>query len=83
MLGEYLREVIFTGFPWMGFAETQVNGPFAAIAPFFGGLACTFLVIWTSWEIFQLKQRLKIGVISIAAVVTISQLAGFISFTRP
>ena len=83
VLGEYLREVIFTGFPWMGFAETQVNGPFAAIAPFFGGLACTFLVIWTSWEIFQLKQRLKIGVISIAAVVTISQLAGFISFTRP
>jgi apolipoprotein N-acyltransferase len=83
VLSEYLREVIFTGFPWMGFAETQVNGPFAAIAPFFGGLACTFLVIWTSWEIFQLKQRLKIGIISIAAVVTISQLAGFSSFTKP
>ena len=83
VLSEYLREVIFTGFPWMGFAETQVNGPFASIAPFFGGLACTFLVIWTSWEIFQLKQRLKIGVISIAAVVTISQLVGFISFTKP
>jgi apolipoprotein N-acyltransferase len=83
VLSEYLREVIFTGFPWMGFAETQVNGPFAAIAPFFGGLACTFLVIWTSWEIFQLKQRLKIAVISIAAVVTISQLAGFSSFTKP
>jgi len=83
VLGEYLREVIFTGFPWMGFSETQVNGPFAAIAPFFGGLACTFLVIWTSWEIFQLKQRLKIGIISIAAIVTISQLAGFSSFTKP
>jgi apolipoprotein N-acyltransferase len=44
VLGEYLREEIFTGFPWMGFAETQVNGPFASVAPFFGGLACTFLV---------------------------------------
>ena len=83
VLGEYLREEIFTGFPWMGFAEAQVNGPFASIAPFFGGLACTFLVIWTSWEIFQLKQRLKISVISIAAVLVISQLAGFISFTQP
>ncbi|OWS69757.1 apolipoprotein N-acyltransferase [Polynucleobacter campilacus] len=83
VLGEYLREEIFTGFPWMGFAETQVNGPFASIAPFFGGLACTFLVIWTSWEIFHLKQRFKISVISIAAVLTISQLAGFISFTKP
>jgi apolipoprotein N-acyltransferase len=83
VLGEYLREVMFTGFPWMGFSEAQVNGPFAAIAPFFGGLACTFLVIWTSWEIFQLQERLKIGVISIAAVITISQLAGFSSFTKP
>ena len=83
VLGEYLREEIFTGFPWMGFAEAQVNGPFASIAPFFGGLACTFLVIWTSWEIFQLKQRLKISVISIATVLTISQLAGLISFTQP
>ncbi len=83
VLGEYLREEIFTGFPWMGFAETQVNGPFASMATYLGGLACTFLVIWTSWEIFQLKQRLKIGFISIAAVLTISQLAGFVSFTQP
>jgi apolipoprotein N-acyltransferase len=83
VLGEYLREEIFTGFPWMGFAETQVNGPFASMATYFGGLACTLLVIWTSWEMFQLKQRLKIGVITIAAVLTISQLAGFFSFTQP
>ncbi len=81
--GEYLREEIFTGFPWMGFAETQFNGPFAPIAPFFGGLACTFLVIWASWEIFQLKKHPKTSVICIASVITISQLAGFISFTKP
>ena len=83
VLMEFLRGYIFTGFPWMGLAESQFNGPFAPIAPFFGGLACTFLVIWTSWEIFQIKQRLKISVISIAAVLTISQLAGFITFTQP
>ncbi len=83
VLSEYLRGELFTGFPWMGLAETQVNGPFASTAPFLGGPACTFLVIWTSWEIFQLNKRFKISLISIAAVITISQLAGFASFTKP
>ena len=83
VLAEYLRGELFTGFPWMGFAETQINGPFAPIAPFLGGPACTFLVIWISWEIFQLKNRFTISFISIAAVITISQLAGLASFTKP
>jgi apolipoprotein N-acyltransferase len=83
VLGEYLRGELFTGFPWMGLAETQVNGPFASIAPFLGGPACTFLVIWTSWEIFQLKQHFKFSIVSITAVITISQLAGLTSFTKP
>ena len=83
VLSEYLRGELFTGFPWMGFAETQINGPFAPIAPFLGGPACTFLVIWTSWEIFQLKNHFKFSTVSIAAVITISQLAGLTSFTKP
>ena len=83
VLAEYLRGELFTGFPWMGFAETQVDGPFASIAPFLGGPACTFSVIWASWEIFQLKKRFKISLMSIAAVITIAQLAGLTSFTKP
>ena len=63
VLIEYLRSVVLTGFPWMGFAEAQINGPFAPVAPFFGGLACTFLVVWISWEITQLRNNtlFKIG----------------------
>jgi apolipoprotein N-acyltransferase len=67
----------------MGLAESQFNGPFAPIAPFFGGLACTFLVIWTSWEILQLKKHTIVSFISIAAVISITQLAGLITFTKP
>ncbi|MCE7504641.1 apolipoprotein N-acyltransferase [Polynucleobacter sp. IMCC30063] len=52
---EYLRGSLLTGFPWSGFAETQVNGPFAVIAPWFGGLACTFAVFWLSYLIAQLR----------------------------
>ncbi len=80
---EFLRGYIFTGFPWMGFAEVQFNGPFAPIAPIFGGLACTFLAVWTSWEIFQLRKHVASSVISIAAVIAISQLAGLLVFTKP
>ena len=80
---EFLRGYIFTGFPWMGLAESQFNGPFAPIAPFFGGLACTFLVIWTSWEILQLKKHTVVSLICITAVISITQLVGLITFTKP
>jgi apolipoprotein N-acyltransferase len=80
---EFLRGYIFTGFPWMGLAESQFNGPFAPIAPFFGGLACTFLVIWTSWEILQIKKQVVMSLASIAIVITLSQLAGLMTFTKP
>ena len=42
---EFLRGLLFTGFPWSGFAETQVNGPFGVIAPWFGASAITFAVL--------------------------------------
>ena len=83
VLMEFLRGYMFTGFPWMGLAEGQFNGPFASIAPLFGGLACTFVAIWTSWEIFQLKRQVVPRVLSIVVVIGISQLAGLFEFTKP
>ncbi len=83
VLIEALRGYIFTGFPWMGFAEGQFNGPFAPIAPLLGGLACTFLVIWISWEIYLAPKHLKSSVMLIVSVITLSQLAGLVSFTKP
>lgn len=83
VLLEFLRGIIFTGFPWMGFAETQVNGPFAPVAPILGGLACTFLVVWISWEIFRLKNTSMFSSICIFLAITLSQLASVFSFTHP
>lgn len=80
---EYLRGEIFTGFPWMGLAETQVNGPFAPIAPWLGGLACTFLVVWISWELFQLKKRVVFSSAVIIGALGLVQIAGLASFTQP
>ena len=83
VLIEYLRSIIFTGFPWMGFAEAQVNGPFSSIAPFFGGLGCTFLVVWISWEMTQLKRSIALSCAGIASAIIIAQLANLWAFTSP
>ena len=80
VMAEYLRGQLFTGFPWMGLAESQVHGPFIQIAPYLGGLACTFLVVWASWQISLLKIRNALAVLS---VIAITQILGMWQFTSP
>ena len=83
VLAEFLRGHLFTGFPWMGFAETQFNGPFSPVAPYFGGLACTFLAVWASWEIYQLRKHVASSILLLTIVIAISQMGGFFTFTKP
>jgi apolipoprotein N-acyltransferase len=80
VLSEYLRGQIFTGFPWMGFAESQVNGPFANIAPYLGGLACTFLFIWAALQLSQSRPR---NIASVIGMIALVQILGVWSFTSP
>lgn len=58
---EFLRGWIFTGFPWLQLGYSQIDSPFAGIAPLFGVNGLSFLVIWLSAVIFNgifaLKQR--------------------------
>lgn len=78
VLMEYLRGQLFTGFPWIGFAEAQVNGPFAPIAPLLGGLGATFFVIWASMQLSRWHQSLmRIGIpvgLSIILMLGLKQL---------
>ena len=83
VLSEYLRGEIFTGFPWMGFAETQVSGPFFSIAPYLGGLGCTFLTVYTSWQLLQLRRHFLSSALSLALITIITILASLWSFTKP
>ena len=83
VLMEYLRGYIFTGFPWMGLAENQFDGPFSPAAPILGGLACTFLAVWASWEILQVKTRPLIGTVTLLTTITLVQFAGKIAYTEP
>ena len=83
VLAEFLRGYIFTGFPWMGFAETQVSGPFFPLAPYLGGLGCTFFTVFASWQILQLKKYFSSSALSLVAISIITILASQWSFTKP
>ena len=83
VISEYLRGEIFTGFPWMGLAESQVNGPFASIAPYLGGLGCTFLTVYTSWQLLRLNKAFFMSTASIALLTLITSLSSLWSFTQP
>ena len=89
VLAEYLRGQLFTGFPWMSLAENQINGPFAGLAPYLGGLGCTFFVVLASWQLlllFKSKIQIKNGLtqlIVLFLLLLVPQLLELHRFTKP
>ncbi len=83
VLIEWLRSWLLTGFPWMGLAESQVNGPFGPIAPYLGGLACTFLAVWGSWQLYILGKHPRIGGISLLCILLLMPALSWWQFTKP
>jgi len=83
VLAEFLRGYILTGFPWMGFAEAQVSGPFLSLAPYLGGLGCTFFTVFASWQILQLKKYFSSSALSLLLISAITIVASQWSFTKP
>lgn len=83
---EYLRGIVFTGFPWLQFGYSLIDSPFAYIAPILGVEGLTFLVITTScYLVSLLKQERRRIIPSIATLVVILSLSfstRFISFVQ-
>ena len=82
-LTEWLRAHVLTGFPWIGYGDTQVSGPFAGAIPILGTLGGTFLVLWASHLIGSLPKHLFRSITSIGLVAITCNLLSQVEFTKP
>ena len=80
---EWARGQLFTGFPWAGLAESQVDGPFFAWATIFGGLACAWLCVGLAAYLSQGKHTLFTKFVASITIISASHALGLISFTDP
>ena len=82
-VSEWIRAHIFTGFPWLGFGETQINGPFIGVIPIFGSLGGTFAVMWAAQQFGSIPRKLFIPLISVGLAVLCSSFFENSDYTKP
>ena len=89
---EYLRGVVFTGFPWLQFGYSQIDTPFAQLATIFGVEGLTFFVMLTSGYLVMIFRKFAeksqnptaciTNIAKLTAIVSISALSSQLTFVE-
>lgn len=74
LICEYIRGWAFTGFPWLQFGYTQLNGPLKSIAPIGGVDMITFILMTISALIIYSIKKKSFKSFFIAVVLLLSPL---------
>ena len=59
LISEYLRSIIFTGFPWLSLGYSQIDSPLANFAPIIGEVGITALIILINVCLVKIVYALK------------------------
>lgn len=87
MLVEWIRGIIFTGFPWLSIGYSQIDTALSGYAPIFGVYFVSYVTVMTAgliaYWILQGKTALKIALPSLIAVWIVGAALKAVPWSQP